>query len=85
MRALFEEVPLAGRVVTLDAPHTVRDTARTLVDTHGADYLLTVKANAKKTFEALRPIDWEQPGTRCYAEEPSKRATDASNSAASAS
>ena len=34
--------------------------------------MLTVKANAKRAFEALRPIDWEQPGTRCYAEEPNK-------------
>ena len=25
VRALFEEVPLAGRVVTLDVLHTVRD------------------------------------------------------------
>ncbi len=72
MRALFEEVALAGRMVTLDALHSVRDTARTLVDTHRADYLLTVKANAKKAFAALRQIDWEQPGTRCYAQEPSK-------------
>ncbi len=72
VRALFEEVPLAGRVVTLDALHTVRNTARTLVDTHRADYLLTVKVNAKTAFAALRQIDWEQPGTRCYAEEPSK-------------
>ncbi len=72
VRALFEEVPLAGRVVTLDALHTVRDTARTLVDTRCADYLLTVKANAKEALAALRQIDWEQPGTRCYAEEPSQ-------------
>ncbi len=72
VRALFEEVPLAGRVVTLDALHTVRDTARTLVDTHRADYLLTVEANARKAFAALRQIDWEQPGTRCCAEEPSQ-------------
>ncbi len=72
VRALFDEVPLAGRMVTLDALHTVRDTARTLAETHHADYLLTVQAHAGKTFEALRPIDWEQPGTRCGAEEPSQ-------------
>ncbi len=72
VRALFEEVPLAGRMLTLDALHTVRNTAWTLVDTHRADYLLTVKANAKKAIAALRQTDWEQPGTRGYAEEPNK-------------
>ncbi len=72
VRALFEEVPLAGRVVTLGVLHAVPNTARRLVDTHRADYLLKVKANAKKAFAALCQIDWEQRGTRCYAEEPSQ-------------
>jgi len=29
------EVPLAGRVITVDALHTTRDTARSIVETHG--------------------------------------------------
>jgi len=32
-----EEVPVEGRVITVDALHTTRDTARSIVDTHGVD------------------------------------------------
>ena len=49
--ALFEEVSLAGHVITVDALHTVRDTARSIVETHNAHYLMTVKANAPETYE----------------------------------
>ena len=44
-RALLEDVDLGGRVLTLDALHTTRDTARSIVEAHGADYVLSVKAN----------------------------------------
>jgi len=44
-RKLFHELELAGRCVALDALHTQDHTARDLVLEHGADYLLTVKAN----------------------------------------
>ena len=44
-RKLFHELELAGRCVALDALHTQDQTARDLVLEHGADYLLTVKAN----------------------------------------
>ena len=56
--ALFEEVSLAGHVITLDALHTVRDPSRSIVETHNADYLMTVKANAPETFETLSTINW---------------------------
>ena len=56
--ALFEEVSLAGHVITLDALHTVRDTARSIVESHNAHYLMTVKANAPETFETLSTINW---------------------------
>ena len=49
LAALFEEVPLAGHVITVDALHTVRDTARSVVETHNSHYLMTVKANAQET------------------------------------
>ena len=51
--ALLEEVSLAGHVITLDALHTVRDTVRSIVESHNADYLMTVKANAPETYETL--------------------------------
>ena len=57
VRALLEEVPLDGHVITVDALHTTRDTARSIVESRNADYLMTVKANAPKTFETLSTIN----------------------------
>ena len=45
IRSLLEPLDLEGRVVTLDAMHTQKDTARFLVERKGANYLLTVKDN----------------------------------------
>ena len=72
--ALFEEVPLAGHVIMLEALHTVRDTARNIVETHNADYLMTVKAkaNAPETYETLSTIDWNRDATGTFEEEPTK-------------
>ena len=70
--ALFEEVPLARHVITLDALHTVRDTARSIVETHNAHYLMTVKANAPETFETLSTINWNRDATGAFEEEPTK-------------
>ncbi len=72
VRALLEEVPLDGRVITIDALHTVRDTARAIVESHGADYLTAVKGNAPETFAALAGIDWERHATGLYEEDSSK-------------
>ena len=58
VRALLEDVSLAGRVITVDALHTVRDTARSIVESHNTDYLITVKAIAPETFETLGTINW---------------------------
>ena len=44
-RELFHRLDLDGRKVSLDALHTQDPIARELVLEHGADYLLTVKAN----------------------------------------
>ena len=64
--ALFEEVPLTGRVITVDALHTVRDTARSIVEIHDADYLMTVKANAPETYETLSTINWNRDATGAF-------------------
>ena len=71
--ALFEEVSLAGHVITVDALHTTRDTARSIVESHNADYLMTVKANAPKTFETLSTINWKRDATGAFEEEPTKK------------
>lgn len=58
-RELFAELDLAGRRVALDALHTQAQTARDLVLAHGADYLLTVKANQpalRQNIEKLVPV-----------------------------
>jgi hypothetical protein len=58
-RELFAELDLAGRRVALDALHTQTQTGRDLVLEHGADYLLTVKANQpllRQNIEKLVPV-----------------------------
>ena len=72
LRALLEDVDISGCVLTLDALHTTRDTARGIVEAHGADYALSVKANCPDTFAQLAAIDWDGPGARRHADEPAK-------------
>jgi hypothetical protein len=45
VRALCERLDLDGRLVSIDALHTQRETARQIVLEHGGDYLMTVKGN----------------------------------------
>ena len=73
IRALFEQVPLAGRAITVDALHTTKDTARSIVETHKADYLMTVKKNASETYETLSTIDWARDATGAFEEKPNKK------------
>jgi len=61
LRPLLEPLNLEGRVVTLDALHTQKETARYLVEEKGADYLMTVKDNQrtlKQDIEDLRLVDF---------------------------
>jgi hypothetical protein len=53
-RQLFEKLDLEGRLVSLDALHTQTETARDLVQEHGADYLLTVKNNQRAVHQTIR-------------------------------
>ena len=50
-------------VIILDALHTTRDTERAIVETHGADYLFTVKGNCPDTLTKHRAIlrPWNTP------------------------
>ena len=70
MHDLLERTDLRTRVVTLDALHTVRHTARLIKERRGGDYLMTVKANAPETFALLEGIDWERHRDGGHAEEP---------------
>ena len=69
--ALLEVVPISGALLTLNALHTTRDTAASIVEQHGADYLLTVKMNCPETYEALATMPWEQATGR-FCEDPEK-------------
>ncbi|MCP5003041.1 MAG: hypothetical protein GY941_03690 [Planctomycetes bacterium] len=44
---LFDDVDLRGRVVTFDALHTQKETARYLVKDKKAEYVFTVKDNQR--------------------------------------
>jgi predicted transposase YbfD/YdcC len=60
VRPLLDGLDLAGAVVTLDALHCQRETARYLVEDKGADYIFTaVKDNQPKLFDALDALDWQ--------------------------
>ena len=52
-RKLLGELDLVGRMVSLDALHTCRETAHDLVQECGADYLLTVKDNRPELRAAI--------------------------------
>ena len=74
MRALFEDVDLSGRVLTLDALHACRDTARAIVETHGADYVLSIKENCPDAFAQLAAVDWDGRDVRRHADAAGKAA-----------
>ena len=70
VHAALETAPAAGRLRTLDALHTLRETARRIVETQGADGMRTVKGHASKTFETFESLHWEITSTGRYRETP---------------
>ena len=52
--------------------HSTRDTGRAIVETHGADYVPSIKANCPDTFAQLAAIDWDAPAVRSHADPPAK-------------
>jgi len=58
LRELNERVPLAGHVITIDAGHTVRAHATFIGEELMAHYVMTVKCNTPKLFDALDALDW---------------------------
>ena len=59
LRELLDPLSIKGRVITADALHTQRETARFLVEEKGAHYLFTVKDNQKTLANDLKAFDWE--------------------------
>jgi predicted transposase YbfD/YdcC len=60
VKPLLDEVDITGALVTADALHVQKETARYLVEDKGADYLFTaVKDNQPSLFAALDALDWQ--------------------------
>jgi hypothetical protein len=57
IKPLIEPLDLTGQVVTADALHTQRETARFLVEDKHAHYLLTVKQNQPTLYADLSTLD----------------------------
>lgn len=70
--ALLEDNDLAGYVLNLDTLQAITDTAQTIVETHGTDYVLAVKANCPDSFAQLATMDWDGLALRQHGEAPSK-------------
>ncbi|WP_372443531.1 ISAs1 family transposase [Acidithiobacillus ferrooxidans] len=59
LRSLLKDVDIQDKVVTADALHTQRKTARFLVEDKKADYLFTaVKGNQRKLRNSLICLPW---------------------------
>jgi len=60
VKPLLDDVEITGALVTADALHVQKETARYLVEDKHADYLFTaVKDNQPSLFAALDTLDWE--------------------------
>lgn len=66
VRPLFANIDIAGCIVTADAMHTQKDTARFIVEEKHADYLFTVKDNQPTLKQDIESLSMEafSPGTR---------------------
>ena len=69
---LLEQVCVKGRVVTLDALHTTKKTARTIVEKHEADFMFTVKGNSPAAYKCLNSLDWERDSAGRFTESADK-------------
>jgi predicted transposase YbfD/YdcC len=60
VKPLLDDIGIAGALVTADALHVQKETARYLVEDKHADYLFTaVKDNQPGLFAALDALDWQ--------------------------
>ena len=63
---LLERSDISGKVITLDALHTTRKTAKLITDR--ADYIFVVKGNAPETFDILDTVEWERDASGTFTE-----------------
>ena len=57
IKRLLQPLDIAGRVVTADALHTQKETARFIVEDKKADYVFVVKDNQKTLLDDLSALD----------------------------
>ncbi len=55
---LLRGLPVSGRVLTMDAAHTVRAHARFIAEELLAHYVMTVKQNTPTLFARIDALDW---------------------------
>ena len=67
---LLERSDIRGKVITLNALHTTRKTAKLI--TERADYVFAVKGNSPETFGILDSIDWERDAAGRFEEDVEK-------------
>lgn len=56
---VLKNLPLERSIVTLDALHTQRETARLIVEDKHSDYLMTAKENQKELLEKIQSLPEE--------------------------
>lgn len=59
-RPLLEPLDLTGTVVTFDAPHSVKDQVRRLVQEKKAHYIAVIKGNQPTASAQLKALPWDQ-------------------------
>lgn len=60
LELLTRHYDLAGRVITLDALHTQRATARLITECHKAHYVLTLRGNQPTLHALIRDLPWNE-------------------------
>jgi len=65
VKDLLDPLEISGKVVTADAMHTQRETARYIVEDKKADYLFVVKDNQKQLMDDISLLDKENAFPPC--------------------
>ena len=66
---LDARLPLAGRVITVDAGLTARSIGTGIVERFGAHYVMSVKENSKNLYAALCALDFDTPPAGAQSED----------------
>jgi len=59
LRSMLKDKDIEGCIITADAMHTQKETARFIVQDKKADYVFTVKDNQKNLLDDIKALDLE--------------------------